>query len=157
MSPQLCLQFLKFLQEQFDIEDMGMAHWYLQGRLTQNEDYSVVLDQSQYMELSSSRFLPQHDNINVTKEDKAKPKSPLPATSVPTNKDCAANLLEVQMLEDTYGFQYSSVIGMLILFLKYCYKSTVHNQETCMIQFITMKAAFQGTNQLITSCENIQT
>ena len=35
---------------------VGMAHWYLQGRLTQNEDYSVVLDQSRYMALIASRF-----------------------------------------------------------------------------------------------------
>ena len=35
---------------------MGMAHWYLQGRLTQNEDYSVVLDQSRYMALIASRL-----------------------------------------------------------------------------------------------------
>ena len=94
-----------------------MAHWYLQGRLTQNEDYSVVLDQSRYMALIASRFLPQHNNTNVTKEDKTKHESPLPATLVPTKKDCETNLLEVQQLEQTYGFQYSSVIGMLIFFL----------------------------------------
>ena len=71
-----------------------MAHWYLQGRLTQNEDYSVVLDQSRYMALIASRFLPQHDNTNVTKEDKTKHESPLPTTFVPTKKDCAANCLK---------------------------------------------------------------
>ena len=42
---ELHLRFLKFLPKQFDAEDMGMVHWYLQGRLTQNEDYSVVLNQ----------------------------------------------------------------------------------------------------------------
>ena len=114
---ELRLKFLEFLRKRFDIEDMGMAHWYLQGRLTQNEDYSVVLDQSRYMALIASRFLPQHDNTNVTKEDKTKHESPLPTTFVPTKKDCAANLLEVQQLEQTYGFQYSSVIGMLIFLL----------------------------------------
>ena len=66
---ELRLKFLEFLRKRFDIEDMGMAHWYLQGRLTQNEDYSVVLDQSRYMALIASRFLPQHNNTNVTKED----------------------------------------------------------------------------------------
>ena len=65
---ELRLKFLEFLRKRFDIEDMGMAHWYLQGRLTQNEDY--LLDQSRYMALIASRFLPQHDNTNVTKEDK---------------------------------------------------------------------------------------
>ena len=32
-------------------------------------------------------------------------------------KDCATNLLEVQQLEQIYGFQYFSVIGMLIFLL----------------------------------------
>ena len=45
---ELRLKFLDFLRKWFDIEDMGMVHWYLQGRLTQNEDYSVALDQSRY-------------------------------------------------------------------------------------------------------------
>ena len=114
---ELHLRFLEFLQKQFDVEDMGMAHWYLQGRLTQNEDSSVVLDQSRYMVLIASRFLPQHNNTNITNEDKTKQESALPATFVPMKKDCATNLLEVQQLEQTYGFQYSSIIGMLIFLL----------------------------------------
>ena len=101
---ELRLKFLEFLRKRFDIEDMRMAHWYLQGRLTQNEDYSVVLDQSRYMARIASRFLPQQDNTNVTKEDKTKHESPLATTFVPTKKDCAANLLEVQQLEETYAF-----------------------------------------------------
>ena len=96
---------------------MGMVHWYSQGRLTQNEDYSVILDQLRYMALIASRFLPQHNNTNVTKEDKTKHESPLPVTFIPMKKDCATNLLEVQQLEQIYGFQYFSVIGMLIFLL----------------------------------------
>ena len=53
---ELRLRFLDFLEKQFDVEDMGMAHWHLQGRLTQNEDYSVVLNQSLYMALIAPRF-----------------------------------------------------------------------------------------------------
>ena len=69
------------------------------------------------MALIVLRFLPQHDNTNVTQEDKTKHESPLPATFVPKKNDCATNLLEVQQLEQTHGFQYYSVIGMLIFFL----------------------------------------
>ena len=97
---------------------MGMSHWYLQGRLTQKEDYSVMLVQSQCMALIASRYLLQHNNTIVTKGDKTKHESPLPATFVPTKKKCVTNLLAVQLLEQTYGFQYSSVIGMLIFLLK---------------------------------------
>ena len=69
------------------------------------------------MALIASRFLPQHNNTNVTKEDKTKHESPLLATFVPPKKDCATDLLEVQQLEQTCCFQYSSVIGMLIFLL----------------------------------------
>ena len=89
-----------------------MEHWYLQGRLTQNEDSSVVLDESRSMALIASRFSPQHNNTNVTQEDKTKHESPLHTAFIPTKKDCASNLLEVQHLEQTYGFHDSSVIGM---------------------------------------------
>ena len=69
------------------------------------------------MALIASQFLPQHDNMNIAKEAKSMHESPLPVTFLPTKKDCATNLLEVQQLEQTYGFRYSSVIGVLILLL----------------------------------------
>ena len=96
---------------------MGLAHWYLQGRLIQNQDFSIILDQSRYMSLIAARFLPQFDNTNIKSEDKEKHQSPLPATFVPTKKDCSSNALEVKALEDQYGFQYSSAIGMFIYLL----------------------------------------
>ena len=97
---ELCLRLLEFLQKQFDVEDVGMTHWYLQ----------VVLNQSQCAALIVSRFLPQHSNTNITKEDKTKHESPLPATFVPTKKDFATNLLELQQLEQTY---YGSTLQLL--------------------------------------------
>ena len=35
--------------KKFDIDNMGHAHWYLQGRLIQNNDFSIQLDQSCHM------------------------------------------------------------------------------------------------------------
>ena len=114
---ELRLRFINFLKLKFDIEDIGQAHWYLQGRITQNNDFSVLLDQSRYMSLISARFLPQFDNVNIKTEDKKKHKSPLPTTFIPTKEDCSANALEVKMLEKQHGFQYSSAVGMLIYLL----------------------------------------
>ena len=96
---------------------MGQAHWYLQGRLIQNNDYSVLLDQSRYMSLIAARFLHQFDNNNITKEDKEEHHSPLPTTFVASKGDCSTNLLEVKKLEKQHGFQYSSAVGMLIYLL----------------------------------------
>ena len=96
---------------------MGHAHWYLQGRLIQNNDFSIQLDQSRYMSHIAARFLPEYNNTNISKEEKEKYQSPLPTTFVPTKQDCSNNALEVQALKDKYGFQYSSAIGMLIFLL----------------------------------------
>ena len=101
----------------FDIEDMGIAHWYLQGRLLQHEDHSISLDQSRYMALIAAHFLPQHDNTNITKEEKEKYSSPLPTTFVASKKDGSKDLVDIQTLEDEFGFQYSSAIGMLVFLL----------------------------------------
>ena len=116
-SNELRLRFTNYLKSKFDVEDMGQAHWYLQGRLIQNEDFSILLDQSRYMALIAARFLPQFDNTNITTEDREEHQSPLPATFVPTKQDCSANALEVKALEKQHGFQYSSATGMLIYLL----------------------------------------
>ena len=95
---------------------MGIAHWYLQGRSLQNEDHSIILDQPRYMSLIAARFLPQHDNTNITKEEKEKYSSPLPTTFVASKQDCSKDLVDIQTLED-FGFQHSLAIGMLIFLL----------------------------------------
>ena len=96
---------------------MGQAHWYLQARLQQNDDYSIVLDQSRYMSLICNKFLPSHPINNITSEDKLKHSSPLPANFEVTKKDCLSDLMQVNQLEQEYGFKYSSAIGMLIFLL----------------------------------------
>ena len=95
------------LKNKFDIDDMGHAHWYLQGRLIQNNDFSIQLDQSHYMSHIAARFLPEYNNINISKEEKEKYQSPLPTTFAPTKQDCSNNALEVQALEEIImGIKY---------------------------------------------------
>ena len=69
------------------------------------------------MSLIVAQFLPQHDNTNITKEEKEKYSSPLPKTFVASKQDCSKDLVDIQTLEDEFGFQYSSAIGMLIFLL----------------------------------------
>ena len=116
-NDKLRLEFEQRIAKRFDVELMGQAHWYLQARLTQHTNYTITLDQSRYMASIANRFLPQHPTTNITTEDKEKYKSPLPTTWVATKKDCSANSMEVKNLEDKYGFQYSSAVGMLIFLL----------------------------------------
>ncbi len=96
---------------------MGKAHWYLQARLTQNADHSITLDQTRYMALIAARFLPEYNTTNITTEDKEKYTSPLPSTFVPTKTECSENLLAALELQEQFGFQYSSAVGMLIFLL----------------------------------------
>ena len=62
-------EFETRLQKRFDVELMGQAHWYLQARITQETNHSIILDQARYMALISSRFLPHHPTTNIQTED----------------------------------------------------------------------------------------
>ena len=105
------------LAARFKVDIMGWAHWYLQARLTQHANYSITLDQSRYMALIATRFLPQHPVANITTEDKKKYASPLPPTFVPSIEQKSQTYSEVKDLEEKYGFKYSSAIGMLIFLM----------------------------------------
>ena len=109
--------FENALKNEFLVEFMGQANWYLQARIQQLANYSIVLDQSRYMALISSRFLPEFPTNNITSEDKARYTSPLPQSFVPSKQDQSKTYSEVKDLEAKFGFQYSSVVGMLIFLM----------------------------------------
>ena len=109
--------FENALKNEFLVEFMGQANWYLQARIQQLANYSIVLDQSRYMALISSRFLPEFPTNNITSEDKARYTSPLPQSFVPSKQDQSKTYSEVKDLEAKYGFQYSSAVGMLIFLM----------------------------------------
>ena len=115
--PNLRRGFEERTKQRFDAEIMGHAHWYLQARLNQLSDFSIILDQSRYMALIATRFLPNFDVSDPTDEEITKYKSPLPYSFVATIKDKSSDYCAVQELESKYGFQYSSGVGMLIFLL----------------------------------------
>ena len=53
----------------------------------------------------------------ISKEEKEQYSSPLPSEFVASVKDKSQDLFAVKSLEATYGFQYSSVVGMLIFLM----------------------------------------
>ena len=107
-------EFEERLKKHFDVELMGQAHWYLQARLTQQQNHCVILDQSHYMALISSHFLPQHPTMQISEADKHMYASPLRASFVPSKRDQSPDYLTVKELEQEYGFKYSCKVGMLI-------------------------------------------
>ena len=109
--------FEKRISEEFLVELMGQAHWYLQARIQQHANHSITLDQSRYMALIASRFLPEFPTSNIKSEDKARYISPLPQSFVPTKEQQSKTYSEVRDLEAKYGFQFSSATGMLIFLM----------------------------------------
>jgi hypothetical protein len=101
----------------FKIEMLGQAHWYLQARISQLQDYSIILDQSRYIALIVSRFLPSKPLDQISEEDKKKYLAPLPADFVATSKDKSEDVFALKKLQEEFGFQYSSAIGMLIFLM----------------------------------------
>ncbi len=102
------------VKKAFDVDFLGQAHWYLQARITQNTDYSITLDQSRYAALTCTRFIPTLPIATITDADRERYRSVLPFGFIATKEDQANDMLEVQRLEDEYGFKYASVIGMFI-------------------------------------------
>jgi hypothetical protein len=96
----------------FDVKLLGQATWYLQSRITQLADYSIILDQyqSRFAALRTARYLPLND-VNILKERYA---SPLPTTAVFTKLDCSPNYAAVLRLQEEFKFDYVAVIGSLI-------------------------------------------
>ncbi len=102
------------VKKAFDVDFLGQAHWYLQARITQHTDYSITLDQSRYAALTCTRFIPTLPIATITDADRERYRSVLPFGFIATKEDQANDMLEVQRLEDEYGFKHASVIGMFI-------------------------------------------
>jgi hypothetical protein len=98
----------------FDVELLGQAHWCLQARIAQHANFDITLDQSRHAALACNRFIPSLPITAATPEDCEKCKRPLPNEFIATTVDQANDMFEVKRLADEFGFQHSSVVGMLI-------------------------------------------
>jgi hypothetical protein len=105
--------FEEATQAQFDVKLMGRATWYLQSRITQYPDYSILLDQTRYAALVVQRYstIPDSQVDNKLAEQYA---TPLPTTTVFTKEHCSATYSDVTKLQNEYGFEYAAVVGSLI-------------------------------------------
>ena len=98
----------------YDVDLLSQAHWYLQSRVTQHANFDVTVDQSRYTALICGRFLPSLGVNNVTPSKCKKYAAPLPTDFMATNAERSKNHLEVLELPEEFGFEYASVVGMLI-------------------------------------------
>jgi hypothetical protein len=122
IDDQLCFSNCDVMRESFetaitnffDVELLSQAHWCLHARVTQHANFDVTLDQSRHAALTCNRFLPSLPITAATPEDCEKHKRPLPNEFIATTVDQANDVFEVKRLADEFGFQHSSIVGMLI-------------------------------------------
>jgi Reverse transcriptase (RNA-dependent DNA polymerase) len=57
-------------QSRFDVQLMGQATWYLQSRITQCTDFSIILDQSRYAALVLQRYINHVPDVEITQKMK---------------------------------------------------------------------------------------
>jgi Reverse transcriptase (RNA-dependent DNA polymerase) len=113
-DPSLKKWFEDATQERFDVQLLGQAVWYLQSRIIQCTDYSIILDQSRYAALVLQRYLNGTSEAAITTQMKTKYSTPTPTTAVFTRKDCSATYADVINIQAEFGFEYAAVVGSLI-------------------------------------------
>ena len=113
-SDVLRKKFEEDISDQFDVDLLGQAPWYLQSRITQHANYDIGIDQSRYIALIVSRFLPSLGVEDVTDSERKKYSAPLPYDFVANKDDRSDTYLQVIALQEEFRFEYASVIGMLI-------------------------------------------
>ena len=102
------------LDGQYKVDFLGQAHWYLQSRITRHANFDITFDQSRYIAVMCNRFLPNLGIANVTDAERKRFAAPLPHDFVATKEDKSASYLDVLQLQEEFGFEYPSAIGMLI-------------------------------------------
>ena len=92
-KPELKKWFEEATTKRFDVQLLGQAHWYLQARITQLHDYSIILDQSRYAANLCVRYLPPISEAQI--EDlKYTYSAPLPSNAVFTKQDCSKTCMD---------------------------------------------------------------
>jgi hypothetical protein len=103
-------EFEQQLQQRFNLELMGQAHWYLSTRINQLSNFDIEIDQSRYCRAIVKKYL----DTAGTKRDLAHHPTPLPLDFVPTSDDCSPDEEAVKCLETEFNIDYDSCIGSLI-------------------------------------------
>ncbi|KAG7357481.1 hypothetical protein IV203_002169 [Nitzschia inconspicua] len=106
--------FEKQTERRFDVQKLGQAEWYLQSRITQLADYSIILDQSRYAALVAGRYLSPVNEDQIPTSIKVKYASPLPSGTVFTKQDCSQSYADVMKIQEEFGFEYAAAVGSLI-------------------------------------------
>jgi hypothetical protein len=113
-TPSLKKWFEDATKSSFDVQLLGQANWYLQSRITQCADKSIILDHSRYAALVLQKYLTGASDSEVTSKMKEKYATPVPSTTTFTKLDCSPTYSKVIELQPEYGFEYAAVVGSLM-------------------------------------------
>jgi hypothetical protein len=102
--------FEERLQQRFNLELLGQAHWYLATRISQLSNFDIELDQSRYCQSIVKKYL----ETAGTKKVLTVHSTPLPSDFIPSVADCSVNETSSQQLAVEYNIDYASCIGSLI-------------------------------------------
>ncbi|KAG7340335.1 reverse transcriptase RNA-dependent DNA polymerase [Nitzschia inconspicua] len=116
--------FERETDRRFDVQKLGQAEWYLQSRITQLADYSIILDQSRYAALVAARYLGPVNEEQIPTSTRVKYASPLPSGTVFTKEDCSKTYVDVLKLQEEFGFEYAAAVGSLIYLMNTFIKLT---------------------------------
>jgi len=103
-------EFEEKLQQRFNLELMGQAHWYLSTKINQLNNFDIEIDQSRYCCAIMKKYL----DTASTKRDVAHHPTPLPLDFVHKSDDCSPDDKAVHLLETEFNIDYDSCIGSLI-------------------------------------------
>jgi len=103
-------EFEQKLQQRFNLELMGQAHWYLSTKINQLNNFDIEIDQSRYCRAIMKKYL----DTASTKRDVAHHPTPLPLDFIPTSDNCSPDNKAVHLLETEFNIDYDSCIGSLI-------------------------------------------
>jgi len=102
--------FKRQLKQQFNLEFLGQAHWYLATQVDHLANYDIELDQIGYCQSIIRKSLDtagcQKDNSVTT--------TPLPLDFVPTSGESAPDMATTEQLSREYNIDFASCIGSLI-------------------------------------------
>jgi len=116
-SDEMRRRFERKLKERFDCKILGQIHWFLQTRIRQEQDYSIILDQSRYAASMIARFLPNAEIVKPSDADCSKYLAPLPSGFVFTKEDRSVDIEAQNKLIAEFGFEYPSAVGCCIWLL----------------------------------------
>ena len=142
-------KFEKDVRDKYDVDIMGHAHWYLQSRITQHTNYDVTIDQSRYIALMCNRFMPNIGVENITERELLKYAALLPTEFVASKEDASENYMQVKELEEEFGFEYASLIGMLIYLMNTAF--VLHFPITKLARFMALpgRTHFKAAKHLL--------